>query len=381
MRPPGAGGWATVLLVAWLGVAGVAAIGMALDRWEVVGYPDSLWLYVGFGCAVVAPAVGRVSRGPVDADAWGLQALVVTSLLFVAEAMFGPKCPIGADCSTIGARGSLGLLLSLVVIASLAALAWGLARWMYRAAARRRPASGRVSARFAALGMIALLLFPGTVVAAAIVGTDLLVRDTPDLALEGAREVADTCFGFADAPRLIARAAPEGYYTGWRTFAVHQADEDRPGTLRTAEPPADATDPDKPDANAAKPATKQDKAAKAQAKVEAKPRRDKLPADWATLDYVHPYEATVSFNERGDAVHVTCRKVSGSDVAVADDLVQTEPDSNPMSPKTTGVEFLPRFFTQGVAGPDKAAQQAARTAKDDAGGEDHQEQPGEVHAE
>lgn len=371
MRPPGAGGWATVLLVAWLGVAGVAAIGMTLDRWDVVGYPDSLWLYVAIGCAVVAPAVGRVSRSAVDADAWGLQTLVVTAALFVAESVFGPNCPIGADCSTIGARGSLGLLLSLVVIAGLSALAWGLARWMYRAASNRRPASGRVKARFAVIGMIALLLFPGTVVAAALVGTDLLVRDTPGLALDGVREVEVTCFGIEDAPHLIARAAPQGYNADWRTFAVHRDGEDRPGTLTSSEPDADAAD-----ADPAKPTKEADEKPKPKAEKPAK--RDKLPSNWATLDYVHPYEATVSFNERGDAVHVTCRKVAGNEEAVADDLVQTEPDSNPMSPKTTGVEFLPRFFTQGVAGPSEEAKkkqseeaaaarlEAAAKAKEDA---------------
>jgi hypothetical protein len=358
MRPPGAAGWLPVLLVAWLGVAAVAVIGLALDRWDVVGYPDSLWLYVGFGCAVVAPAVGRVSRSPVDADAWALQSLVVTAALYVAEAVFGPKCPIGADCSSIGARGSLGLWLSLLVIAGLAIAAWGLARWMYGAASKRRPASGRVRARIAMTAMIALLLFPGTLVAAALVGTDLLVRDTPGVALDAVREVEEDCFGIDDTPHLIARAAPRGYNTGWRTFAVHQDGEDRPGTLRTA-----TTDADAADADPTKPKTEADE--KPKPKAQAKPRRDKLPDDWATLDYVHPYEATVSFNREGEPVHVTCRKVAGGEEAVADDLVTDEPDSNPMSPKTTGAQFLPRFFTQGVAGPSEEAKkkQAAEAAK------------------
>jgi hypothetical protein len=83
-------------------------------------------------------------------------------------------------------------------------------------------------------------------------------------------------------------------------------------------------------------------------------------------------------------VNVTCRKVGpGSGDAAADDLTQGELESNPLSPKTTGSQFLPRFFTQGVAGPTEegkkklaeeqkaaAAKAKADAAKDDATAKD-----------
>lgn len=328
MRPAGPAGVALMLVIAWLGVAGVAAVGLLLDRWNVVGYPDSAWLYVAFGCVAVAPAVGRVSRGRLDADGWGVQSLIVPVALFIAEAVAGPPCPVGADCASVGARGTLGLPLSLALIAILAFGAWRLARWQQGTAERRRPAQGRVRHYIAALAMLALMVFPGSVLAAALVGTDLLTRDTPERALEARDQVEQECYGLEDAPPLVARPAPIGYNSDWITFAVRREGEDRSGI-----------------------------------------GKKKLPENWANLGYVHPYEATVSFNEDGELVSLTCRRVGpGTGTAVADDLVQEEPDSNPLSPKTTGSEFLPRFFTQGVAGPTeeakkKQAQEAAAERK------------------
>lgn len=356
MRPAGRGGMALMLGVAAVIVLCVVLVGLALGRWDAFGYPDTLWLYVAIGFAVAAPAVGRVSRGPLDPDVWALLAVVVPTGLFVAEAIFGPGCPIGADCSTVGARGSLGTVLSLVVIALLAAICWVLARWMYGAAIKRRPASGRTNAKITALAMLTLLLFPGTVVAAALIGTDLLVRDTPGLAESATRQVEQDCFDIGESPDLVARSAPEGYGTVWRTFAVRNAGEDRKGVRNDPKPaPAKATGKDA-GAGTVKDSTKRP----------AKPTYEPLPDDWSTLAYVHPYEATVSFNGDGEPVHVTCRKVAGGQ-AVQDDLVTDEPDSNPMSPKTIGANFLPRFFTQGVAGPTeegrKKAQQDAAAAK------------------
>jgi hypothetical protein len=346
---------AVMLGVAACIIIGVVLAGYLLGRWDTFGYPDTLWLYVAMGFAVAAPAVGRVSRGPLDPDVWALLAVVVPTGLFVAEAIFGPSCPIGADCSTIGARGSLGLLLSLVVVALLAAISWGLARWMYSAAMKRRPASGRVNGRITAIAMLTLLLFPGSVVAAAVIGTDVLMRDTPKLASAAAEQVEEECFDFAASPDLVARSAPEGYNTGWRTFAVHNVDEDRKGIQNDPEP---ADDTSKDTATGADKDKHKDKDKDAR-KAPAKPTFEPLPDDWATLGYVHPYEATVSFNEAGEPVHVTCRKVA-SGQAVQDDLVTEEPDSNPMSPKTTGATFLPRFFTQGVAGPTEEGKKKAK---------------------
>jgi hypothetical protein len=244
--------------------------------------------------------------------------------LFAAEAITGPSCPSGADCASIGARGALGTPWSLVLIIVFAAVSWGLARLMYAAAARRRPASGRVSAAIVTTAMLWLLVLPGAVIAATLMGADLLVRDTPAYAQRAMDEVTKECFSVTADPDLAVRAAPSGYSTEWTTFAVRNADEHRKGIGKQG-----------------------------------------LPDDWRSLKQVHPYEATASFNADGDLVDVACQKVDPSTGrATAADLTQEEPDSNPLSPKTIGHEFLPRFFADGVAGPTpEAAKQQAAAAK------------------
>lgn len=327
MRPAGAAGLAFLLLLAWLGVAAVAVAGLLLDRWYVVGYPDSLWLFVAIGCVVVAPAVGRLSRSSLDPHGWGAQSLLVPMFLFVAEAILGPKCPVGADCAAVGARGALGVVGSLVVILVLAMAAWALARWMYGLASYRRPAQGRVGFGITTVAFLTLLVFPGSVLAATLLGADLFIRDTPELAERATTEVDRECFGLSGAPQLVARPAPAGYNPLWTTFAVRRADEDRPGV-----------------------------------------GRDSLPRNWTTLPFVHPYEATISFNQDHQVVSVTCRRIGpGTGNAVAADLARDEPDSNPLSPKNIGSEFHPRFFTQGVAGPSEQAKEADAAGDDAAG--------------
>lgn len=377
MRPAGTGGFLFVLLIAWLAVAGLALVGLWFDRWNLLSYPDSLWLYVAFGAFAVAPAVGRVARTERDADAWGAQALLVPTALFVMDTIVGPSCPTGGECGAIGARGSLGLFWSIVVIVALALGAWGLARWQCRVAVANRPQHGRVRYRIAAMTMVGMLLFPGLVLAAGAVGTDLWLRDAPSLVPLAKKEVRDDCYGLGAAPEFAVRAAPDGYNPDWTTFAVRRANEDRPGVTTPGSTPAE----DAPNATDAKDAKDDTDAKDAKA---TKPKTEDLPTDWASLSYVHPYEATVSFNRDGDVVSVTCRRIGpDSGNAVADDLVQPEPDSNPLSPKSTGSQFLPRFFTQGVAGPteegikkaaeDKKAAEAkakADAAKDTADAED-----------
>ncbi len=372
MRPAGVGGFLFVLLVAWLAVAGLVYVGLVFERWNLVSYPDSLWLYVAFGTFAVAPAVGRVARTERDADSWGAQALLVPTALFVVDAMVGPSCPTGGQCGAIGARGSLGLFWSIVVIALLALAAWGLARWQYRSSAASRPQHGRVRYRIAAMTMIGMFLFPGLVLAAGALGSDVWLRDAPSLVPLAKKEVRDDCYGLTTAPEFAVRAAPDGYNPEWMTFAVRRENEDRPGVTTPGSAPADDA-ADGAEAEDEKTAT-DEKAAK----DAAKPKTSKLPTNWVELGYVHPYEATVSFNGDGAVVSVTCRRI-GPDTgnAVADDLVQPEPDANPLSPKTTGSQFLPRFFTQGVAGPTeegvrKAAEDekaAAAKAKADAADE------------
>ncbi|MCW2923760.1 MAG: hypothetical protein JWM98_1164 [Thermoleophilia bacterium] len=325
MRPAGLLGYLWVLLFAWLGVAAVAVVGRLLDRWDTVGYPDSLWLYAAIGVVAVAPAVGRVARSGADADAWGVQALLVPVGLFVAEVAIGPDCPNGASCQSIGARGWLGTPLSIAVLVVAAVLAWALARWMYRFAARRRPASGRVRYGIAAAAVLTLLIAPGTVLAAALVATDLLVRDAPDLAQDATAQVEQECFGLQDAPALTVRAAPQGQNPLWTTYAVRRVHEGRPGIGKQS-----------------------------------------LPSDWVGLDDVYPYEATVSYDSDGEAVAVSCRKVApDAGKATADDLKQADPEStDAVANKTIGHEFLPRFLADGQIGPTpEAAKKLAADAK------------------
>lgn len=320
MRPAGPAGYAFILLFAWAGVAAVVLGALYLDRWNTVDYPDSLWLFAAIGVVAVAPAVGRVARRGADGDAWGVQALLVPVGLFVAEVIAGPDCPNGATCDAIGARGWLGLYGSIALLIVAAVVAWLLARWMYRSAASRRPAQGRVRYGIVAGAMVGLLVLPGSVLAAALVGADLLMRDTPGLVNDAAQQVEEECYGLSDAPDLTVRAAPQGYNPDWTTFAVRRSSESRPAV-----------------------------------------GADRLPSDWVGLDDVHPYEATVSYNSSGEVVTLACRRVGpNSGNATAADLEQAEPESNALDSKQTGREFLPRFFSEGQAGPSEAGMAKAK---------------------
>jgi hypothetical protein len=312
MRPGGAVGMAWFLIIGALIVAAVVYAALWLDRWNVVSYPDTLWMFVAFGLLTAAPSVGRVSRTVRDADLWGALALLLPASLFAIEAIAGPGCPTGADCATVGARGSLGIIWSIVLILLVAVVAWALARWQYRASyAKRPPHGGHVTITGMAVAMFGMLLFPGIVIGAATVGADWLLRDMPKLAVDAREQVERECYGLTAAPSLEVRSAPQGYNSDWMTFAVRRADEDRKG-IKGAQ----------------------------------------IPKQWATLDIVHPYEATVSFTSDGQLVNVACRRVGpGTGNAVPDDLAPPVVESNPLSPKTTGQQFLPRFFTQGQAGP------------------------------
>ena len=330
MRPAGVGGVLVVQLVAWLAIAAFAWGALQLDRWNQLSYPDSLWLYLSIGTVAAAAAVGRVARTVVDADVWGLEALLVPTVAFILIEVAGPGCPTGGSCAAIGARGSLGLIWSIVVLVVAALAAWGLARWQYRAAAAGRPHQGRVRATSTVWLMFWLLLFPGALIAAGLGALDLWLRDTPKLVAAAKTEVERECYGLAAAPALSARPSPNGYNPDWTTFAVRRTNESRPGIGKKS-----------------------------------------LPDDWANLGYVHPYEAVVSFSADGQVVGVSCRKVGpGTGNAVAEDLEQPEIENNPLSPKTIGSDFYPRFFTQGVAGPTeegkKLAAEKAKEAKADA---------------
>lgn len=295
-----------MLLLAWLGVAGVLAGGMLLHRWNVMSYPDSLWLYTSFGVAAVAYAVGTFARSSADVDAWGAQALLVPLGMFAAEAVLGPDCPQGGSCAAVGARGSLGLVSSVVVIVVFAAIAWLIARAAYRRARDLRPATGRTRTRAFVFGTIGSMLLVGLPIAAVLTGIDMLTRTTPATARAAATYVEDHCLSLGAESKMAVRAAPEGLMSSWTTFAVRRADESRPG-------------------------------------INGK----KLPSRWATLDGVHPYEAVISYNN-GEVASLTCHKVDpGSGNAVAEDLVPNEPSSNLLDPANLGSQFRPLFYTQG----------------------------------
>jgi hypothetical protein len=339
VRPPGVGGVLVMLLLAYLGVAAIAALGAWVGRWDVLSYPDSMWLYAAFGMVAVAPALGRVARSEGDANAWGAQALLVPLGLLTAESVVGPECPEGGACGVIGARGALGLVGSIALVAVLAAVALLLARWNYSRARNNRPTHGRVRYRAAIAALVFGIVFIGGPLANAFGGVDILLRDAPAQVKDVREQVALHCFPLGDAPDLAVRAAPVGAYTGWSTYAVRRADEDRAGV-----------------------------------------KGAKLPTDWATLDGLHPYEATVSVTGDGSVLDPECRRVSpDAGAATADDLARDTPAANPLDPFTTGSQFYPQFYTQApptakqlreskeaLAAARKAEEAAAKNARDEA---------------
>jgi hypothetical protein len=320
IRPAGIGGMLAWQLTAWAIVALLLWGAWMLDRWNVLGYPDSMWLFTAIGIVTVAPAVGRVARTERDADAWGVLSILVPGGIFVAQLFVGPSCPVGGDCAVIGARGSLGMLGSIAVLLVIAVASWGLARWQYRSGSWRRPGSGRVRYHAMLVAMLALVVLPGSAIAASLVGMDILLRKTPTLVPVAEREIERECYRLATAPELAVRASPTGYNPLWRTFAVRRANETRPG-------------------------------------IEGA----RIPDRWATYDQVHPYEATVSFDANGQVVNVTCGMIGpGAGNVTAADLEQQPPVSNPLSPKSIGSQFHPRFFSQGVAGPTEEGERLAQ---------------------
>jgi hypothetical protein len=306
-------------------VALVVLLGYLLHRWDILSYPDSLWLYTLIGTVAVAPALGRVSRGTSDADSWGAQALLVPLGMLVAEQVFGPSCPSGGDCQVVGARGAFGVVGSVVIIAVLAAAAWRLARWSYARARDRRPSHGRISYGITTLAVISSILILGIPLTAIFTGLDLWVRKTPKLVADAKADVINFCFSFDANPKLSVRPSPDGIDPLWSTFAVRRSAESRPGVGGA-----------------------------------------KLPSNWSTLDTVHPYEAVVSYSDGGIS-SISCRRVSpDSGNAVKDDLVQNAPESNPLDPATTGSQFRPLFYSQdtsSIAANEAAAAKKAAAAK------------------
>ena len=320
VRPPGGLAFAYVLLLSWIGVALVALLGHVLHRWDILSYPDSLWLYALIGTVAVAPALGRVARGTGDADSWGAQALLVPLGMLVAEQVFGPGCPAGGNCDVVGARGSFGLIGSIAIIVVLAAVAWQLARWSYGRSRDRRPAHGRITYGITTGAVVSSILLLGIPLTAVFTGLDLWVRKTPKLVADAKSDVVNFCFSFDANPKLSVRPSPDGIDPLWSTFAVRRSSESRPGVGGS-----------------------------------------KLPSNWSTLDTVNPYEAIVSYSDGGIS-SISCRRVSpDSGNAVKADLVPNAPESNPLDPATTGSQFRPLFYSQDTSAiANKAAVAAAK---------------------
>lgn len=312
MRPTGTKGVLAQHLSAWVFIAVVLLCAWLFGRWLLIGFPDSAWFFLAVGLVSVAPAVGRTSRTVRDADAWGIISLLVPALALGGSRIAGPGCPYMGDCSTIGIDGSLGLIPSFLIVLGSGACGWGLARWQYRSALEHRPSHGRATYGGMLTAMVALMLFPGTLVAATFIALDNFTRDMPSLVVSAADEVERECYGLHSAPTLAVRASPHSYNPDWSTFAVRRANETRPD-------------------------------------VGGK----KLNIRWATYGKLHPYEATVSFSA-GEVVDVTCRRIGpGSGNATKDDLKPTPPDpsSNPMSLKNSP-QFLPDFYNQSAPMPE-----------------------------
>ncbi|MCW2973164.1 MAG: hypothetical protein JWN72_1437 [Thermoleophilia bacterium] len=326
IRPAGFLGFTLVLVVAYLGVAGVAFLGRLFDRWDILSYPDSLWLYAAIGMVAVAAGVGRVARGSADADSWGAQALLVPLGMLVAEQLLGPACAPNGDCAAVGARGSFGIVWSIVIVVVLAAITWGIARRSYVAARDRRPHQGRVTYGIATLAMVSTILLLGVPIAAILGGLDIALRKQPKFVADAAKDVEKLCFSFDADPKLSVRASPDGVDPTWATYAVRNTNERRPGVGGT-----------------------------------------KLPSNWATLDDVHPYEADISYTKDGFA-SVSCRKVDpASGNATKADLADNAFDeaTNPINPLTTGSSFFPLFFKQDTSDiASKAKAEADKAAKD-----------------
>jgi hypothetical protein len=328
MRPAGAPGYLFWIVMGWLGVAAVLGAAYYFNRWFVFSYPDSLWLYTAIGGAAVAPALASFARSQRDIDSWLAQTVLVSLGMYVAEYVLGPECPAGGDCAVVGARGSLGLVWSLVIIVGLGVGAWVLARFMFERARDRRPASGRVKVSTSFFALLWMLLLIGAPLAAAMTGVDMLTRATPGRAADAADYVENHCLQLGASSDLLVRPAPSGIASMWQTFAVRNADEDRP----------------------------------------AVGKRNHLPKNWATYDSVLPYEALVSYN--GDEVaDLNCRKIDpASGNATAADMQDNVPASNALDPQTTGSQFFPQFYTQGPHKPTPeetkaAAAKQAATAK------------------
>ncbi len=296
MRSETPGGVASLFFCGWLLVGLVAVGGYLLGAWNSFSYPDSLWFYVVLGTVSAMPAIAQTAAKLGDLRLWAQQGAIVAALLLLSELLWGPKCPAGADCGVVGARGALTLPGSVLFIAAITALSYVVGRWWFERVEAARPNRAQGSTGTMISGMLWATILVGLPVAVVAVSTDLLVRKEPAQAKAAKRAVIEYCYEFgAKEPSLSVRPSPEARSTDWSTYLVRNANEKRAG-LKKAAP---------------------------------------LPKSWARYDKTHPYEAEVAFlngGDRGTAIWVDCRKVapdSGtakpSDLSAIPDIETTNP--------------------------------------------------------
>ena len=257
---------------AWVLVALIIAAAHWLQAWDIMGYPDTLWLYVAVGGVAVAPVVGRVALRAGDTLAWAVQIGLIALGALIAEAATGPTCTPG-NCDTIGARGSYGLFGSVILILAAIAITWWLGRLVYDRVSLSRPRAGRV--RYAAMYVSMLVL--GVTIALPVAGTllalDLWARSAPSIASKAKADVAQYCFDITE-PRyqLDVRPYPGSEATFWKSFLVRRASENR-------------------------------------ATFTAAGKSTELPSNWVTAP-IQPYEALVTYQTETNTTDVQCRLIS-----------------------------------------------------------------------
>ncbi|MBC7644808.1 MAG: hypothetical protein H7123_06760 [Thermoleophilia bacterium] len=267
-------GLLTMYLGAWL-LVGLIVVGAEfLQRWNTMGYPDSLWLYIAIGGVAVAPVVGRVALTARDTLAWAIQIGFVALGALIAEAASGPTCTPG-NCDAIGARGTYGPFGAVILVMAAVALTWWFGRLMFDRISLSRPRGGRVRVSAMYSSMLVLGIVIGLPLAGTLLALGLWARPAPSLASKVKTDVANFCFDITE-PRyqLDVRAYPGSEATFWKTFLVRRSAEHRP-TFNAA-----------------------GKAAK-------------LPSNWTTAP-IQPYEALVTYQTESKTTDVQCRLISPS---------------------------------------------------------------------
>lgn len=299
VRPAGRMGLLALVAGGLICQAVMLVAGLLTHRWNTVAYPDSMWLYLGFGLLVSAPAVGFIAESRADVRFWSTLSGFITLGALASEVSFGPKCPPG-NCTSLGARGVLGLPLSVALIVILAITAYVLGSFMLSFALDRRVRHGRTSWGITLSSMALPGLIVGLPVAGILLIGDLAIRPQPTHAQTARTEVIDACFQF-DEPTydLYVRANPVADATFWGSYLVGRRGETR----------------------------------------RSDGLGERLPKSPLRLTTPSPYEAVVNVDtESGAATQVICRRVSPRDgnATKHDSATPDIKSENPLNPSPPG---------------------------------------------